>query len=134
MAVKRNIFLNGIGQMGNRIVRILEQLLLVPFFLTEWGAAYYGEWLTITIIPSVLAFSDLGFGTAVSNNFVLSYSKGDKNETANIYKTGIVVITATVLIGVLLSVLIIIGAWKLKLLEKSLISPSAIIISLSFLS
>lgn len=133
MAVKKTIILNGLGQMGNRLVRIAEQLLLVPFFLAVWGAAYYGEWLTISIIPSVLAFSDLGFGTAVSNSFVIAYSADEKKKAADYYITGLIIITLTVLLGVLLSIIAIYGAWKMDILEKSVISPAEIMISLAFL-
>lgn len=119
--------------MGNKVVRILEQLLLVPFFLSTWGPDYYGEWLTISIIPGVLAFSDLGFGTAISNAFVLTYSKGEKSQAANIYTTGLVFNTLTVLLGVILSVLVILGGDKIGILEKSIISSTDIMLSLAFL-
>lgn len=133
MAVAKNIILNGIGQIGNKVVRILEQLLLVPFFLTIWGPDYYGEWLTISIIPGVLAFSDLGFGTAISNSFVLTYSSGDKSKASNIYVTGLIFNSLTVLLGVLLSMIVVFGGWKLNVLEKSIIPPQDIMLSLAFL-
>ena len=133
MAVKKNIFLNGLGQMGNRVVKILEQLLLVPFFLSIWGAEYYGEWLTISMIPSVLAFSDLGFGTAVSNSFVLTYALGDKKKSADIYHTGLVIITLTIIFGIALSAFVIAGAWGGGVLEKSVVAPKDIMISLALL-
>jgi len=75
MSIIKGIISNGLANVVQKLVRIADQLLLVPFFLTHWGAAMYGEWLTLTIIPSVLAFSDLGFGSAVSNSFVLAYAK-----------------------------------------------------------
>ena len=133
MEVKKNIILNGIGQIGTRTVRIVEQLLLVPFFLSIWGTAYYGEWLTLSIIPSVLAFSDLGFGTAVSNHFVLKYSSGDLKGSAHIYKTGLLVISLTVLLGLLLSGVIILVAWQTDMLNKTEIPPSDMLLSLVFL-
>lgn len=82
--VTKGVLSNATAMLVQKIVRILDQLLLVPFFLTAWGAAYYGEWLTLSIIPSVLAFSDLGFGSAVCNSFVLSYARGDKQTAANL--------------------------------------------------
>ena len=133
MAVKKYIILNGISQIGNRTVRIAEQLLLVPFFLSMWGATYYGEWLTLSIIPSVLAFSDLGFGTAVSNHFVLEYSGGNKVKSANIYKTGLLIISLTILIGMLLSAIVILIVWKMGMLDKSVIQPADMLLSLVFL-
>ena len=75
-SVRRNILSNGLANILSKTVRVAEQLLLVPFFLSAWGAAYYGEWLTLTIIPSVLAFAELGVGTSSCNAFVLSYSAG----------------------------------------------------------
>ncbi len=133
MSVKRNIALNALGQVGNRAIRILEQLLLVPFFLSNWGPEYYGEWLTISIIPSVLAFSDLGFGTAVSNNFVLAYSCGNLKKAANTYVTGLIITSLTVVLGVLLSVLVIFGGDMAGVLDKSIITADDIMVSLAFL-
>ena len=53
MSTKRNIFFNGIANLLSKTVRIAEQLVLVPFFLSSWGAGYYGEWLTLSIFPSI---------------------------------------------------------------------------------
>jgi len=78
---KKNIIKNGLSSFGQKGVRVLEQLFLIPFFITHWGTAYYGEWLTLTIIPSVLAFSDLGLGSAAPNSFVLKYASGKYHES-----------------------------------------------------
>lgn len=133
MSVKRNIVLNGLGQIGNRVVRIFDQLLLVPFFLSVWGAAYYGEWLTLTIIPSVLAFSDLGFGTAISNHFVLMYSNDDKEGASNAYFTGIIITSLTIILGLMLSVVVIFCAWNFGMLKSTVIDAPSIFISLAFM-
>ena len=60
MGITKGIINNGLANITQKIIRILDQLLLVPFFLTTWGVEYYGEWLTLSIVPSILAFSDLG--------------------------------------------------------------------------
>lgn len=114
-------------------MKIAEQLLLVPFFLTSWGAAYYGEWLTLTIIPSVLAFSDLGFGSAASNAFVLAYASGDKDKASNIFKTGLYITSGTVVLGILLSLCIMLFAYYTGLLNKSLIPAYDSIVALILL-
>lgn len=95
-SIRKNILFNGIANTLTKTVKVGEQLLLVPFFLTAWGAAYYGEWLTLSIIPSVLAFSDLGFGSAAASSFVLSYSAGDKKRAFDIFHTSVRIITWTV--------------------------------------
>ena len=123
-SITKGIISNGLANVVQKVVRILDQLLLVPFFLTSWGAAYYGEWLTLSIIPSVLAFADLGFGSAVSNSFVLAYAAGDKQRAANLNKSGYLAISLSVALGILLTVAILlyqllrIGNRKLCELEK----------------
>ena len=119
MSIIRGIISNGLANVVQKIVRIADQLLLVPFFLTHWGAAVYGEWLTLTIIPSVLAFSDLGFGSAVCNSFVLAYAAGDKQKAADLRKSGFWIITLTIILGLLLTVVAMIVGTKMHLFEKS---------------
>lgn len=114
-------------------IRVLEQLFLVPFFITAWGAAYYGEWLTLTIIPSVIAFSDLGFGTAAANGFVLSYASGEKQNAANINKTGFRIITVMIIIAVIISLLTIAVLNYFQVFDKALIDKHEAIVAVSIL-
>lgn len=133
MSVVKGVLSNGAAIVVQRIVRILDQLLLVPFFLTAWGAAYYGEWLTLTIIPSVLAFSDLGFGSAVSNSFVLAYASGDKQRAANLNKCGFLVISFSVLLGGIITLCIMIMGNNFCLFEKSLIPANDAMIAVTLM-
>jgi O-antigen/teichoic acid export membrane protein len=133
MSLKRNILKNGIANIIQKIVRVLEQLLLVPFFLSSWGAAYYGEWLTLTIIPSVLAFSDLGFSSAVANSFVLKYASGNRNEAANLSKTGFIIISLAIAGGIIISGIALTVIDQCHLLKNSLIAAGDAIWALSFL-
>jgi O-antigen/teichoic acid export membrane protein len=133
MSLKRNILKNGIASILQKLVRVLEQLLLVPFFLSSWGAAYYGEWLTLTIIPSVLAFSDLGFGSAVANSFVLKYASENKSEAANLSKTGFIIISFAIACGIIISGIVLTVIDQCHLLKNSLIAASDAIWALCFL-
>jgi O-antigen/teichoic acid export membrane protein len=45
---------------------ILLQLVSVPILITKWGASEYGVWLMLSAVPSYIALSDLGFGTAAA--------------------------------------------------------------------
>ncbi|KAA6336319.1 hypothetical protein EZS27_015511 [termite gut metagenome] len=134
MSIKKNILKNGIANTIQKVVRVLEQLLLVPFFISSWGAAYYGEWLTLTIIPTILAFSDLGFGSAAANSFVLKYASGNKSEAANISKTGFIIISFAIIGGVLVGCIGLIIITQLDLLKNSLISNADAVWALSFLT
>ena len=129
----RGIFNNGVANITQKILRVLDQLLLIPFFLKSWGAAYYGEWLTLTIIPSILAFSDLGFGSAVSNSFILAYASGDKQKAANLSKSGLLIISCSICIGALLTIGVLLVGKHIHLFEKSLIPIKEAMTAVTFL-
>jgi O-antigen/teichoic acid export membrane protein len=133
MSLKKRLVNNGLASILQKGVRVLEELFLVPFFISAWGAAYYGEWLTLTIIPSVIAFSDLGFGTAAANSFVLSYASGDKQKAADISKTGMFIISLMILAAMGISVLAIFILKYFNVFEKSLIDSQDAITAVSIL-
>lgn len=133
MSFKKNLLKNGLASAVQKVIKIAEQLLLVPFFITAWGAAYYGEWLTLTIIPTIIGFSDLGFGTAAANSFVLKYAAGDKQGAANIAKSGFLSITFIVIASILLSVLLIFILGYYHIFDKSLIAKHDAVLAVSFL-
>ncbi|WP_282162226.1 lipopolysaccharide biosynthesis protein [Ulvibacterium marinum] len=133
MTLKKRLFKNGIATVFQKGVRVLEQLFLVPFFISAWGAAYYGEWLTLTIIPSVIAFSDLGFGTAAANSFVLRYAAGDKQKAVDINTSGMYIITMMVFIAMLISILVIFVLDYFHVFDKSLIDNQEAIMAVSIL-
>ncbi|WP_036151637.1 lipopolysaccharide biosynthesis protein [Maribacter forsetii] len=133
MSLKKRLLSNGIASIFQKVVRVLEQLFLVPFFITAWGAAYYGEWLTLTIIPSVMAFSNLGFGSAAGNSFVLTYTSGDKQKAANISKTGLHIITIMILVAIAISAMVIVVLNYFHVFDKSLIDGKEAIIAVSIM-
>lgn len=133
MSLKKRLLQNGLASIFQKGVRVLEQLLLVPFFISAWGAAYYGEWLTLTIIPSMLAFTNLGFGSAAANSFVLTYASGNKQDAADLNKTGMQIITLMVCIGLGISVVVLFLLDYFGVLSKSLINPQDAIWAVSIL-
>lgn len=115
----KGIFNNGMATVFQKIVRILEQILLIPFFIQYWGTAYYGEWLTLSIIPSILAFSDLGIGSSVSNGFVLAYSQNNKDKAVSYYKNGLLIVSCTVILGIIITILGLVIIKTLKFFQAS---------------
>jgi len=133
MSLKKDLLKNGIATSLRKVIKILEQLLLIPFFISAWGAEYYGEWLTLTIIPSVLAFTNLGFGTSASNVFVLRYASGNKHEAANVAKSSFFVISIIIIIGVLVSAIIMYFMSYFDLFKNSVINQNDAVISVVML-
>ena len=131
--IAKGILTNGLAQISIKVIRVIDQLLLVPFFLLYWGASYYGEWLTLSVIPSILGFSDLGVGTSAANSFVLAYAAGNRQQAANIRRSGLLIISFAVLFGTVLTILILFITNELNLFEKSLISANEAITAVSLL-
>ena len=125
----KGIIGNGLAQITMKVIHALDQLLLIPFFLTAWGATYYGEWVTLSIIPAVLGFSDLGIGSAASNSFVLAYVSGKKQQAANLRKSGLVIISGTILLGVILTIAFLFVVNQFDLFDKIVIPANDAIIA-----
>ncbi len=107
MSIKKRILKNSVASMLDKISKVTEQLLLVPFFILCWGVEYYGDWITLTILPTFFALANLGFGTATGNTFVLKYGAGDKQSAANTVKTGLYVMHIGIFFIVLLSLIVL---------------------------
>jgi len=133
VSIKKNLLKSGVSTLINKVVKISEQLLLVPFFISAWGAAFYGEWLTLTIIPSIIGFSDLGFGTAAANFFVLKFAADEKQDAANISKSGFISIHIIIISTLILSFLVIMALDYYNIFEKSLIPKNDAILAVSLL-
>ena len=133
MSVARGVASNAAAQVFQKVTRILDQLLLVPFFLLSWGAAYYGEWLTLTIIPAILAYSDLGFGSAAANSFVLAYAAGDRQGAANLRRSGMLIVTCAVALGAVLTVCVLAVGREARLFDKSLIEAGEAMVAVTFM-
>jgi O-antigen/teichoic acid export membrane protein len=133
MSVKKSIFKNGIAAGLQKLIKVAEQLFLIPFFIKYWGAAYYGEWLTLTIIPSFLALSEFGFGSATANTFLIKYASGDKQGAADVSKTGVRIMTYLILGAILVSSGIIFILYKFNVFEKSLIPSSEAVLAVMIL-
>ena len=127
--IVKGIIGNGLAQITMKVIHALDQLLLIPFFLTTWGATYYGEWVTLSIIPAVLGFSDLGIGSAASNSFVLAYVSGKKQQSANLRKSGLVIISGTILLGVILTIAFLFVVNQFDLFDKIVIPANDAIIA-----
>ena len=133
MSFKKRLIKTGYSSIINKIIKIAEQLLLVPFFIKFWGASYYGEWLTLTTIPTIIGLSDLGFGTAAANSFILNYAANKKQEASNISKSGYFSITLIISFLIFLSIALLYIFNMYNLFDKLVIPKNEVIISIYLL-
>ncbi len=82
-----NVLLKNFSSQSLRtIIFTIQQLLFVPFFLYFWNNDIYSEWLIISTIPIVLAYSELGIGSYASNLIVIAYNKKNKTNVNLIFQ------------------------------------------------
>ncbi|MPR32121.1 lipopolysaccharide biosynthesis protein [Salmonirosea aquatica] len=132
-SIRRNLIKNGIANSLKKFVNIGEQLALVPFLISSWGAPFYGEWITLTILPSVLSFTNVGIGSSAANLMVLRFANENVNGARSAAICGIKMITYTIFIALILSVVCIFILDKMHLFEKSLIPREDSILTLAIL-
>ncbi len=60
-------------------ISIFGQFLIVPVALSVWGAASYGEWVSLTSLVTSLTLTDLGVQTYVVNRMCAHHARGDND-------------------------------------------------------
>jgi O-antigen/teichoic acid export membrane protein len=107
-------------------VRLLDKIALVPVFLTFWGPEYYGYWLILTAVPSMLSMSNLGMGIAALVRIVHALGEGDEAEANSICLSSVLTIFAV--FGVLVAALLLLPLeWFVDPESITIASPNIIL-------
>ena len=75
---RRRLVLNYISQLLNQLIRICEQLLLVPLFLAAWGPEIYKDWVVLYAIMVFLSLCNFGMGAYFGNRFIELIARDDR--------------------------------------------------------
>lgn len=67
--------LNALSHIYAQFITIFSQLAVVPFFLKNWGAPTYAEWLVLASLPNILVLLDFGISQASSNAAIIASAK-----------------------------------------------------------
>ena len=101
MKISNNRILKNLGANSvSSILNVLFQVISVPICLKFWGVAYYGEWLVLSATTAYVAIADFGVVTTVSNEFVMSFSKGRYNMTKTLFSSGLAFLLCIFLVEV----------------------------------
>lgn len=80
MAENKRILSGFIANGYSQGVTIFSQIVLVPFFIANWGVQQYGDWLILIALPMYISLSDMGFSTTASNEMCMLSGKGREKE------------------------------------------------------
>ena len=78
-----------------RLVIVAGQILSVPLLVTRWGAAGYGEWVTLTALASYITYANVGVPGAVRADLALAYGEGGHERMREAFQTCLLLITIT---------------------------------------
>lgn len=80
MSSVRSIAKNLSALFLSHFVAILQQIALVPLFLSRYGKAGYGEWLTLSAAVTFLGTLDFGVQTYLNQDLTVRYHQGAMEE------------------------------------------------------
>ena len=96
--IRKNILANfyGIG------IVLLNQIVLVPFYIVFWGNELYSDWIVISALTSIFCLSDAGLNSVIQNRFAIKMAEGDDRECKSLLASNYTIITivAAVLIPI----------------------------------
>ncbi|MBM3599654.1 MAG: hypothetical protein FJX35_15700 [Alphaproteobacteria bacterium] len=93
--------LAGFGAQGfSIVVRLAQQIIMVPLFLGAWSATVYQEWLILVAATSFLGLLDLGLHYYLANQLLISWSAGDAAGFQRIFHLGLGIYVRVIAIAV----------------------------------
>jgi O-antigen/teichoic acid export membrane protein len=101
-SVAKNYAANSVG-LG---LRFLEQIAMVPLFISFWGIAKYADWILITAFSSFFSMVDMGLNTVAANEFVIKYQQKDYFICLKLWVNNFLFLTVLSVAIILLSVII----------------------------
>lgn len=98
--VRRNIIANlfGVG------VTLLNQVVLVPFYIFYWGNYLYSDWIVLSALTAFFTMSDVGLNSVIQNRFSIKLAQQDTRECNSLLTDNLIIITV-------IMVLVLIGAY-----------------------
>lgn len=112
----RDRLLRGIGASAlGLLINAVGRLLLIPLFLTTWGAHAYGEWLILASLAAFISFGDLGAQSYFVNRLTNEWSIGAHEAFQRTLSTGmfffIAVMLAVLMVAATVAIYLPIGPW-----------------------
>jgi O-antigen/teichoic acid export membrane protein len=84
---KRRLVWSFFSSIVTRLASTVIQFIQVPVLLHFWSVPLYGEWLILNSIPTYLAFSNSGFGTAAGNEMTMIVAGEDHQGALRVFQS-----------------------------------------------
>lgn len=131
--ILRAVGAEALGQVLNVGIR----LLLVPLFISTWGAATYGHWLTLTSLAAWIGLGDLGGQLYFVNRMTAAWASNEMEHFQELLSTGLFLFLASsILMFVIVASCITwlpISSWlDIQIIDSQIISIVLLLMALRF--
>lgn len=91
--IRRNMIANLFGV----CVQLLNQIVLVPFYILFWGNELYSDWIVISALSTIFAMSDVGLNNVIQNRFSIKLSEENYEECESLLTNNFILVAITML-------------------------------------
>lgn len=94
---------------------LLFRMASVPFLISVLGVQHYGDWLVLSAVPIFVSLTSLSIGSISSNTVALMIGADKTRQASRVYSTGLIVVAAGGLIGLICICATAAALWSLGL-------------------
>lgn len=80
-------------------VQLLNQIMLVPFYIIYWGNNLYSDWIVLSAIVVIFGMSDIGINSVIQNRFSIKYAEGNHSECNTLLSFNFVIISIVTILA-----------------------------------
>lgn len=84
-------------------IQLINQILLVPFYIVFWGNELYSDWIVISALTAFFTMSDIGLNNVIQNRFAMKLAEGNTKECNSLMTDNFVLVSIIFSAAILLS-------------------------------
>ena len=92
--IRKNLVAHGFGI----VVQLVNQLVLVPFYILFWGNELYSDWLVLSAVTLIFSMSDIGLNNVIQNRFSIKLPKGNHKECDSLLTDNFLLVFITLMV------------------------------------
>lgn len=74
-------------------VNLLNQIVLVPFYIIYWGKDLYSDWIVLSALTAFFGMSDMGLNSVIQNRFSIKYAQNKREECDSLLANNVVIVS-----------------------------------------
>lgn len=74
-------------------VNLLNQIVLVPFYIIYWGKDLYSDWIVLSALTAFFCMSDMGLNSVIQNRFSIKYAQNKREECDSLLANNVVIVS-----------------------------------------